>query len=204
MFFHQKSFVIKESKNTNIARFFLSYQSALPSPNHVDENKQKSYHLLSLLKQQNDVILEIDSELTTLPSHKESESVIQTLVKDLTDMDIDFRLQKSEAKSTKSIFGIFGSNATHTAYRLLAYIPDAVWRESLFQMILPTFGVRYYICKGQADAQKLLEDLYCGKILAVDLTAIFDYVIYDSCDFSQMGINTVLSKEAIQKQLTAE
>jgi len=200
MAFNKSQFTIKESKDKNIARFFISYSLSRSNT----DNKQKSYQLISLLKQQNDVLLEIDSALTTLPSPGETDTAIESLLKDLKGMGIDYRHQESEAKDNKSLFGIFNLNKTHTAHRVLTYIPDKIWREDRFRKFLPSYGVRYYICKEPVDGGKLLEDLYCGRILEDEKTMLFNFVIYDCSDFGQMGINTQLSKTELQKLLVIE
>jgi hypothetical protein len=197
MVLNKSQFTIKESKDKSIARFFISYSSNCSNT----DNKQKSYQLLSLLKQQNDVLLEIDSALTTLPNPSETDTAIEGLLKDLKGMGIDYRHQKSEAKDNKSLFGIFNLNKTHIAHRILTYVPDKIWREDRFQKFLPSYGVRYYICKQQVVGDKLLEDLHCGRILDDEKKALFNLVIYDCSDFGQMGINTNLSKEELQKLL---
>jgi hypothetical protein len=198
MAFNKNQFTIKESKDISLARYFISYSSNRNNKG----NRQKSYQLLSLLKQQNDVILEIDSELTTLPTTSETETTIGSLLKDFTDMGIDYRHQKSEAKSNKNLFGIFNSNKTHTAHRILVCISDKLWHDDQFQLIIPSYGVRYYICKENIDAKKLLEDLFCGKIMEAEKQELFPFVIYDCSDFGQMGINTELSKAELQNRLT--
>jgi hypothetical protein len=198
MALNKNQFTIKESKDKSIARFFVSYNLY----RNNNDNKQKSYQLLSLLKQQNDLLLEIDSSLTTLTTPSEIEPAILGLLKDLKEMGIDCRHQKSEAKSNKGLFGFLNMNKPYTAHRIFAFIPDQVWREEAFQSLLPNYGVRYYICKGPVDGIKLLEDLHCGRILDDELIEQFDLIIYDCSDFGQMGINTKLSKVDIQKRLT--
>ena len=197
MDFKKNQFIIKESKDKSVARFFIAYRNN-------KESKQISYRILSLLKRQNDVVLEIDSTLTTLSSPGETETAALSLLKDLKDLDIDLRHQQSEAKSNKGLLGILNLNKTYTAHKILAYIPDKLWRDELFQLIIPGYGVRYYICKGQVDGGKLLEDLHCGRILEAEKIELFDFVIYDSITFAQMGVNTKLSKEELQKLLTVE
>jgi hypothetical protein len=195
---NKNQFSIKESKDKSLARFFVSYNHNRNNKN----NKQKSYQLLSLLKQQNDLLIEIDSSLTTLTTPSEIEPAILSLLKDIKEIGIEYRHQKSEAKSSKGLFGFLNMNKSYTAHRIFAYIPDKVWREELFQSLLPNYGVRYYICKGPVDGIKLLEDLHCGRILDVEQNEQFDFIIYDCSDFGQMGINTAFSKEELQKRLT--
>jgi hypothetical protein len=194
MTFHNKEFTIKESKDLNIARFFVTY----PNKN----GPLKSFQLLSLLKQQHDLILEFDSTLTNLPNPHETETAALSLLTSFTKLGIEYRHQKSEAKDNKGLLGILNLNKTYTAYRILAYVPDQIWRDNSFQPIIPRYGVRHYICKENVDGGKLLEDLYTGRIKEEEKKELFAFIIYDCIEFGQMGIQTTLSKDELQTLLT--
>jgi hypothetical protein len=194
MAFPSKEFTIKTSKDPNIANFFVTY-------NNKDAHL-RSYKLISSLKQQHDLIIEIDSTLTNLPSTSETETAALNALTSFQAMGIDIRHQQSEVKDSKGLFGIFNLNKTYTAHRILAYIPDNVWQDNQFALLLPHYGARYYICKENVDANKMLEDLYSGKLTEEEKVAQLSFIIYDCSDFAQMGIKTVSSKDDLLKLLS--
>jgi hypothetical protein len=194
MAFHNKEITIKESKDLNIANFFVTYFSK--------NGPLKSFQLLSLLKQQHDTILEFDSTITNLPNPHETETAALSLLKNLTELGIKYCHQKSEVKDTKGLMGILNLNKTYTAYRILAYVPDHIWRDPLFQPIIPRYGARYYICNEKTDGEKRMEDLFTGRIKEEEEKDLFAFIIYDCIEFGQMGIKTTLSKDELQMRLT--
>lgn len=191
----QHKLVVKENKSDSAARFFLSYSKKRSS----FENKELSYDILSALKKTNPVVMEIDSSICILPTTQERENFALDTLKAIRELGIDYRYQKSESKTGgKSFLDLFGIGRNCTNHKILALIPDQVWRQDAFQSLLPLYGVRYYICSEPIDGSKLLDDLYCGRILEDEINAVVPFIIFDCVDFGQMGINTVINKAELQ------
>jgi hypothetical protein len=196
MAFPNKEIVIKESKNPEIANYFIAYGF------NNKNSSVKSYQILSLLKKQQDIMMEFDSTLVNLPTVPEIESAALKLLKNLQEAGVELRHQQSEAKDSRGLLGIFNINRKYTAHRILAYIPDKMWSEDSFQKLIPRYGVRYYICKEGADGQQAMEDIYAGKIGEEAKKELFSFIIYDCIEFGQMGVQTAYSKAELEKQLT--
>jgi hypothetical protein len=193
MAFRNKEFIIKDSKDTKIANFFVAYPSK--------PGMSKSYQLLSSLKQQKGLFLEFDSAFTNLPTSVEIENAAKKFLGNLREMEIAHLHQTSEVKDNRGLLGFLNLNRTFTAYRIFAYIPDQLWQDQSFQAIIPRYGARYYICKDRVDEKKMLEDLLVGRIPEEKMFEIFDFIIYDCMDFGQMGIKTAFSKEELQTRI---
>ncbi|MGE5583693.1 MAG: hypothetical protein ACM3X9_14330 [Bacillota bacterium] len=197
MTFDHRKIIIKENKNNPQARFYLSYTNNRNDP----DTKAKSYQILSRLAKGRAVIMEVNTSLTTLES-KEKEPAIYKLVTGFREMEIDYRYQKYEAnESGKTLLGLFSFKTMATVHSVFAYIPEPIWEKAQFRELLPTYGARYYICNEQSDAKKLFEDFASGRILDCEKTDLFVFIIFDSSDFGQMGVNTKLPKAELEKLL---
>ncbi|HBF37660.1 MAG TPA: hypothetical protein DDW50_10095 [Firmicutes bacterium] len=192
--FHNKEYTIKDSKDLKIARFFIAYSNK--------PEMSKSFQLLSSIKQQKNLFLEFDSAFTNLPTPTEIENAAKSLLKSFQALGVKHLHQMSEAKDNRGLFGILNLNKTYTAYRIFAYIPDEMWRNSSFQAIIPRYGARYYICKESVDQDTMLEELLAGRIPEEKMQDLFDFIIYDCIDFGQMGIKTAFSKDELQLKIT--
>jgi hypothetical protein len=194
MLFSNKEFTVKESKNPDIASFFISYAGK--------NGQAKSYQIISTLKQQHDLVMEFDSTMASFPTLHDTEAAALDLLKSIQSIGIDYRHQQSEAKDTRGMLGIFGVSRKFTAHRIFANISDKMWRDSAFQRIIPKHGVRYYICRENVNGQQPMEQLYAGKTTEAEKKELFSFMIYDCIELGQMGIQTELSKEELQKRLT--
>ncbi len=195
---NKQKIVIKENKKSDIARFFISYSLNRSKA----ENKERSFQIISALVKDHDIIMELDSSLIVLNSAKEKETSVLGIVKDLRELGIDYRYQKSESPSnSRSLLDLFSFNKNVTVHKVLAHIPNKTWKEADLLFMLPTYGVRYYIFKETIDGANLLEDIYCGRITEAEKKDYFDYIIYDCSDFGQMGLNSDISKEELRKAL---
>ena len=189
----QSKLVLKESPVPELD-FSLIYGRNKSGP----ENRELSFKILSLLKQSQNVILEIDSSLFLLSKPQESDPLIETLVEDLRQMGILFRRQTFQSNPTRGLFSLFGISKSTTAHQVFALIDHETWRQDQFKSCLPKKGLRYYICKETGDEQKLFEDFSSGRLTDSDKKALFSMSIYDCSEFGQMGINTDLSKTELQ------
>jgi hypothetical protein len=198
MIFQKKPFIIKKSQDTSLADFYISYQSV----NNNKSHPSKSHQILSSLKQQQDIILEIDSQLTSLPTQSESQDAFAELLSNLANLGVDYWDDQSKIKETKNFLGIpISSNKLFTAHRIIVPIPDKLWHEESFQKIIPYFGVRYYIAKEHSDLPKLMESLKSSAMSEDEEKQEFTFIIYDCIAFGQMGVKTSLTKAEIEQRL---
>lgn len=195
MFFHKKPLIIKKSEDACLADFFLTYRPI----NKNESFAAMSYRILSCLKQQQDMIMEIDSQLTFL-SQNESENAFSNLCFSLTELGVDYQDLQSQVTTAKGLFGVQTHlTKTFTAHRIIVYLSDKLWHEARFQKIIPHFGVRYYIGREHADAHKLFEDIRRGHIREDEKKDQFALVIYDCIASGQMGIRTSLTQEELEQ-----
>jgi hypothetical protein len=198
MIFQKKPFIIKKSQDASLADFYISYQSVNSSKMHTS----KSHQIISSLKQGNDMILEIDSQLTSLPTQSESQDAFTELLNNLANLGVDYQDKQSKVKETKNFLGIpISSNKLFVTHRIIALISDKLWHEEHFQKIIPHFGVRYYIAKENTDLQKLIEVLQSSEINEDEKKDKFAFIIYDCIAFGQMGVKTSLTKAEIEQRL---
>ncbi len=183
------NFILKENKNSkdiNEARYFLSYQIR-----NMDEiKKQLSINILSLLKGNSDVIIEVKSSLLNMPINLR-ENCAQDFLKSVKNLGLSFRSRKVVNKNRDFFsnllnFGMIDKELSE----ILVYIPDELWNNDEFIKILPKYGIRYYLLKNSGNNLNVLDDIFNGQIPDGNMLDIFGMIIYDCSSFCQMGINT--------------
>lgn len=192
----QKMLVLKESPVPDL-KFSLLYSRNKPGA----ENRELSFQILSLLKQEQNVILEIDSSLFLIARPQESEVLIEAFIEDLRQLGIQFRRQTFQSNQTRGLSGLFGISKSTTVHQVFALIDNETWGNNEFKSRLPGNGLRYHICNGMVDVQKLFEDFSSGRLTEAEKKTSFIMNIYDCIEFGQMGIKTDLSKMELKELL---
>ena len=140
--------------------FSLTYGRNKSSP----ENRELSYQILSAFKQEQIVLLEIDSSLFLMSKPQESEIQIEALIKDLSQLGIQYQRQTFQFNQPRGLLGSLGIHKTTPGHRIFALIDNETWRKNEFKSYLPENGARYYICKDAIDEQKVFEDLSSSRL----------------------------------------
>lgn len=185
-----KKITVKENKSKGsleMARFFVSYGRT----DSEEEKRRNSYEMISLLKKENDLIMEVNTALLTFPQVNQREDYIFTLNRAIKELSLDFRYRKASASGSGNFFGdLFSFGKNKVAHELLIYVPDKVWRDENFAAILPIYGARYYICPNRPEREKLLDEIFNGQIMDDEKLDLFNPTIFDCSDFAQMGVFT--------------
>lgn len=196
-----KKFKLKENKSGGD----LSAPKYMVSFNQLGkevENKENSYQIISALKQDNDVFIEINSSMLNLTKNMREDCAL-TFLKAVRAAGLDYRYRKVDAAGGKSLLSqlfSFGGKQSQ-AHDVLVYVPDEVWKSGDFQKYLPTSGVKYLVCKDKMDGIKVLDDMYNGQILDDEILDMFKFMIFDCNNFGQMGIYTNSVSMQEMKQL---
>jgi hypothetical protein len=186
---------LKKNKNNggaNFPKFSISFNQSTSK----DESKLNSYDILSKLKGDNDLVLEVNSSLFNMHS-SERESYATDILYSIRDFDLEYRYRKVASQSSGSIISqLFGLKKDSFAHEILAYIPDKIWRLDNFYTILPSYGARYYITKGHADGSKTLDSL--SLMLDEEKIDFFKFSVFDSCCLGYMGITGNITLDEIE------
>ena len=173
-------------KNPQASKFSLAYRG------RRKDSSQVSYEILSKLKAQDDMILEVNSSLLNL-SEKENKELLSKLAKSLEKMNIEYTSKKIRVNAKRSILSIAVSSKEIDGFELFAYIPDNAWRDEVIKEFIPQIGVRYYILEPGSqinpDSFAILDEEEKNKLCTM---VIFDHIL-----FGCMGINTSYSKQDI-------
>lgn len=165
-------------------QFSLSYKV-----NYEQVDTKISYDILSALKGDNDVIIEVNSSLANVAKSEGEDSAIAFLQK-IRSLGLDYSYRKVPAATKQSflaqLFG--GGKKENLAHEVLAYVPDKVWRDESFQSLLPVYGARYYVTKEPEESDKIVNEM-C-RMLDNEKVDYFKLIIFDVASFGQMGIVT--------------
>lgn len=178
---------IKEIKNggsLNHPRYSLSY---VPGSGE-GEIRDASYQILSALKENRDVLLEVNSSLCSVPSSQREPALLQ-LVDGLRGLGVEYRCRKVSPSAAPSLFSaFFNRGKTPMAQEVAAYIPAGVWSSESFYPVLPLFGARYYVLPEPREAGDALDAM--SQLLDEEKVEPFDLVIFDSGVLGTMGISS--------------
>lgn len=166
-------------------RFIISYNN---SKNKTKQHQENSYEIISLLKSKNDFFIEVNSSLLLTPTALRENEVI-SFINHIRQMNLDYRYRQLPSSGEKNLFSQLLNRGHSTNHQVLVHIPQAIWTQEAFKSILPIYGVRYYIPKGDVDNNKVLDDLFNGQLLDAEKIELFKLIIFDSCNFGQMGIS---------------
>ncbi|PYG88807.1 hypothetical protein LY28_01167 [Ruminiclostridium sufflavum DSM 19573] len=184
-----KNFKIKVSdisgKKDSVSKFSIQYSSKNA------ENSKISYQIMSALKTNERIIMEVSSSIMKL-SQSENKKLFSRIMEDLDKWGIQYKKKKISVYNKISIMSISLKSEAIEGYELLAAIPDEVWRNEEFRRILPNTGVRYYLSeRGEEIDLETFMDLDEEEQIKLCSMVIFDYILLGS-----MGINTCIKKKA--------
>ena len=145
------------------------------------------YEIISLLKENNDIILEIDTSLI-VQTKSSNKFNYEDFISDIKKMNLQYSYKKSQAQRHDLLLTLFGFKRNEDVHIITVYVPDNVWKDEAFKKIIPDCGIRYYIMKGSDEARKVLDDM--NMMTDREKNNYFLYVIYDASDFYQMGISS--------------
>jgi len=174
---------LKTDNSLDSPRFVLSLGQAKSRDLQVSEN----YDALTKLIGTSDVVINLDTSLLSLP-HSQRESHVFKFLEVIRALNLEYKYQKYESRSKRSILSFIFGNTNKKEHEILAYIPNEIWAKGEFKNEFPIYGARYYVLKENPDGPKLLEDMQ--KMLDAEKLEYFKMVIFDSVVMNSMGIFT--------------
>lgn len=173
-----------QNNNSEVPNFSLTYSAK------KIHNSQLSYEILSKLKSDDNVFIEINSSLLSLNENDKKTFILQ-FVDSLEKIGIEFRKKKISVAAKRSFLSIGLESKKREGFELLAYIPHDVWCNQEFVKVIPEVGVRFYLLKSyfnlNIDAFFNLDE---DEKLEQCRLVIFNNILLGS-----MGINTSMLKK---------
>jgi len=166
--------------NPNTPQYSLIYSQKKES------DLKTSYEIISLLKENNDIIIEVDTSL--IIQSKSNKFNYEDFISDIKKMNLQYSYRKTQSQKQDILSALFGFKRNVDEHIITVYVPDSVWREEEFRKIIPDCGIRYYIMKGSDDARKVLDNM--NNMIDKEKNNYFLYLIYDASEFCQMGISS--------------
>ncbi|WP_024833674.1 hypothetical protein [Ruminiclostridium josui] len=187
-----KSIKLKISENKKvkgaISDFTISYSSK------KTDNKSVSNKIISALKGNENIIVEIDSSLMTLDEDKKI-YLLGRLTAALENLNMNYIVNKVHYDKKRSFLSVPIESKKVEGLKIYILADENIWRNEQFTEMIPEYGVRYYISRGFSDLEtfsKEDEEERSNKCSMV----IFDHIMLGS-----MGINTSKSFEELKSML---
>lgn len=187
-----KSIKIKLSENEKVkgalSDFTISYSSK-----KLDK-KSVSNKIISALKGDDNIFIEIDSSLMTLDENNK-DYLHSRLTDAFEHMGLAFIDKKISYDKKRSFLSIPIESKKIEGYRICVYADNNSWNNRELADVIPEHGVRYYI-------SGLFNDL--GSFTATDEEERLDkcsMVIFDHVLLGSMGISSSKSKEEVKSLL---
>lgn len=202
-----QDFNIKVGENSRrpdltMPRFYIQYGRQ----NTGAANRSAAYAIISRLKGQSDLLLEVNSELLNLPPADRG-AAGASFLEIVERLGLDFRHRKRVIPKNARIFGVQISLGNHTTeeHDILAYLPDVVWQREDLYSCLPLYGARYYVLARERatalsetsglnastlDASSILDQLWQGELDIQAQLRVFQLIAFDCLNFGQMGISS--------------
>ncbi len=187
---------LKISENTNkrdpmISKFTISY-----SGKKMD-NSEVSYEIISALKEERDLVIELNSSLLNMEEHGKK-SLLESFTVQLDKLGIEYKNKKLMVNSRRTFLSIFLSARQVEGFKLFAHIPNEIWNDREFRKIIPVYGLRYYLPERESENNfNAFLDLDEEERYELCSMVIFDYTVLGS-----MGINAErLTKSDVEELL---
>ncbi len=166
-------------KDLSSAQYAISYISSKM------EMSQASYKILSALKTDHDIFMEITSAYLGL-NEKGNKELLSQLIETFSNLSIDYKSKKIKQSERKTFLSFLREGKPYEGFELFAFITDKMWTSQEFEKVRPTVGTRYYILKNE-----YVKDLNEFINLELEDRAQFcEMVIYDNVSFASMGVNS--------------
>lgn len=180
---------LKENKSAgksgplDTPRYVLSYKPGKPGI----ESAGTSYGILTALKSDADVVIEVNSSLFYHSDN--TDDLIYGFIDKLKDLSLDYRYRRVAPSTSPGIFDRIIGKTRQEAHEVQVLIPNESWnRETVPDLLIP-FGVRYYFTGSRMEKGGLLDEIQ--RMTWPDKQKFFSLVVFDMNIMGQMGINTI-------------
>lgn len=168
-----------DKKVSNLSRFSITY-----SGKRMD-NREASYEIISALKKDSDIIMELNSTLMALSEH--DKNVLHAkFLQELDNWGIKYKNKKTSVNARRVVFSIPLEGKKINGFELYVRIPGEIWYETRFKNIIPGSGVRYYMLQNDYESN-LNAFVELTEEEKIDLCKL---VIFDNIALGSMGIIT--------------
>lgn len=176
---------VKLIKNDTKGEFSPQYTVTYKAKN---EEAEAGYYILSRLKADNDIVIELNSSMI-FSANVNTEKLVMDFLEEIRSMNLEYSLRQSTVPQKPSIFSFLSGNTKNTVlYEILAYVPDRVWKEKFSKDNIPLHGARYFIPHESEDAKELIDKM--GKMTDMEKRQYFKLVLFHAAMIGQMGIET--------------
>lgn len=176
----------KTNGSLDYARFSLSYGPSLP-PLSKEDPREESYKLLTLLKGDGDVIIEVNSLYLNIPEVKR-EPIVMEFLDHIKSLGLEYRYRKFTAERNQGLLAkLFGAKKIE-AHELFVHVPHETWQKEEFKSILPIHGARYYMAKGSCGPAEALDGMY--RMTDEEKLDFYELIVFDIGILGTMGINS--------------
>jgi hypothetical protein len=179
---------IKVKANKNKIKDAPNFLIAYDQMGNDEKKKLESYQIISALVQDKDIFVEIKSELMSVTKGIR-EDFFMDFLKTVKNFGLIYRYKKLPP-SQRSFLSLDFLSKPRDNHEALIYIPNEIWKKEEISKLLPTYGLKYYICKNNVEGEKLLDSLNNGQMLPEEINETFSIIIFDCTALGQMGIYT--------------
>ncbi len=182
---------ITNKNNTGVSSFSLVYSGKKL------ENPEVSYQIISALKTETFLLLELNSTLLNMGTN--DKMILSSEFKEnLRNLGIEFISKKIMDNEKRRVLSISLEGKKVEGFEIYALIPNEIWCEQDFKKAIPQGGVRYYLPFENSESNlTAFVDLDEEEKLKLSKMVIFDHILLAS-----MGITTThLSKTDIDQLL---
>jgi len=190
--------VIKENKSGRARasdperpRFMIDYnRKRAYAQSSTPQNSEISRQIISLLKQNADLVIKFDSSLPDLPE-KQREGIVLNFIEGLKLSGLEYRYRRYPGPGSANLWSqLFSFRKDELRHEISVYVPDQAWRQNDPFLSPLAYGVFYYVCNHPGQSAALLDGLVDGQITGKVRFDLFKLIIFDWTKFGQMGLFT--------------
>ncbi len=184
---------INDKAQDIVPQYTLSYRSDLGNAGSA------SHEILSAFIEKNDVIIEINSDMSGLGAVR-NDPVAEFMEK-TGGFNLAYTMRNVPSERRRTVFGFsLDSKKKKDANEALVYIPNNIWHHPGFSSFLPVYGAKYYITNDTDDVSAELSSIV--KMSEEERKSYFSVTLFDLPVCGRMGIlSTHLSMEQINGML---
>jgi hypothetical protein len=176
------------------ARYVLTYRQG----GNADESARLSHAILSALKGEGELLLELNSSLFCTPD-KPKDELIYACIDTAKNLALEYKYSKVPSSGAPSLLEKLLNRTRDYAHELLVRIPVQGWSdEGTLSLILP-YGARYYMTGRPFAENNLLESF--GNMTDREKLEYFRLIVFDLGLLGHMGINSAFMEPDEVKSL---
>lgn len=176
------------------AQYILTYRQ----DRNLDEAAATSHAILSVLKREDEIVLELNSSLFYV-SDKPKDELIFQCIETAKKLGLEYRYRKVPTAGTPSMFEKLLNRTRENAHELIVHITAENWKnESVLSLILP-YGARYYATDIPSGDNNLLDTF--SNMTDKDKLEHFRLIVFDVGLLGHMGINSTSMEPGEVKRL---